>query len=202
MSADLESHSRALAAVGKSFYERGWVLGTGGNFSAVVSREPLQLAITATGLHKGELAPQDFLAVDESGAVLSGAGKPSAETAIHIAIVQATGAGAVLHTHSVWATILSERFGAAEGFEIEGYEMMKGHAGVTTHLHREWIPIFENTQDYPPLVRQIVNLLETKRETHGFLLRRHGLYTWGRDVPETKRHVEILEFLFEVAARK
>ena len=36
---------------------------------------------------------------------------------------------------------------------------------------------------------------------HGFLLSRHGLYTWGRDLAEARRHIEIHEFLFEVVAR-
>jgi methylthioribulose-1-phosphate dehydratase len=36
---------------------------------------------------------------------------------------------------------------------------------------------------------------------HGFLLSRHGLYTWGRDLAEARRHVEIFEFLFECVAR-
>jgi methylthioribulose-1-phosphate dehydratase len=33
------------------------------------------------------------------------------------------------------------------------------------------------------------------------LLKAHGLYTWGADVAEARRHVEILEFLLEVLTR-
>jgi methylthioribulose-1-phosphate dehydratase len=190
-----------LAKAGRSFYERGWVLGTAGNFSAVVSREPLRLAITATGLHKGELEREDFLIVDESGAVLTGAGRPSAETVLHLSIARATGAMAILHTHSIWATVLSEVHSADGGFELGGYEMLKGLAGVTTHEHREWVPILENSQNYPQLASEIRDLLALKPATHGILLRRHGLYTWGRDILEARRHVEILEFLFEAAGR-
>jgi methylthioribulose-1-phosphate dehydratase len=192
----------ALANAGRSFYERGWVLGTAGNFSAVLTREPLRMAITASGLHKGELEPHDFLLVNERGAVLQGNGKPSAETLVHVAIAQSARSAAIFHTHSIWATILSDFHAKAGGLEIEGYEMLKGLAGVTTHQHSEWVPILENTQDYAALAREVGRLLEEKPAIHGFLLRRHGLYTWGKDVFEARRHVEILEFLFEVVGRQ
>src|SRR5260370_17333289 len=55
-----------LAEIGKGFYARGWVLGTSGNFSAVISREPLRLAITSPGLAKGTLTPKQFLEMDEA----------------------------------------------------------------------------------------------------------------------------------------
>lgn len=190
-----------LAKAGKSFYERGWVLGTAGNFSAVVNREPLHLVITASGLHKGELESKDFLVVDEHGSAVEGAGRPSAETVLHVAIVKATGAGAILHTHSIWATVLSDLRFAQQGVALERYEMLKGLAAVTTHDHREWVPIIENSQDYSRLASEITNLIAAQRTIHGVLLRRHGLYTWGRDVFEARRHVEILEFLFEAAGR-
>ncbi|HEY7307417.1 MAG TPA: methylthioribulose 1-phosphate dehydratase [Bryobacteraceae bacterium] len=200
-SGDFPSAATALANAGRSFYARGWVLGTAGNFSAVLSRDPLCLAITTSGSHKGELESKDFLIVDDSGKVLTGAGKPSAETALHVAIAQNRNVGAVLHTHSVWATILSETHARNGGFELSGYEMLKGLAAVTTHEHSEWLPILENTQDYSALAREIADLLVAKPEIHGILLRRHGLYTWGRDISEARRHVEILEFLFDVAGR-
>ena len=160
------------------------------------------MAITASGLHKGELEPDHFLLINERGAVLQGNGKPSAETLVHVAIAQSTRSAAIFHTHSTWATILSDFHAKAGGLEIEGYEMLKGLAGVRTHQHREWVPIFENTQDYTTAAPEVGRLLEEKPGIHGLLLRRHGLYTWGKDVFEAKRHVEILEFLFEVLGRQ
>src|SRR3954447_18373934 len=97
-----------LSEIGREFYMRGWVLGTSGNFSAVLSRQPLRLAITASSKPKGQLRPEDILACDAAGiAVDPAAGVPSAETLLHIEIVLSRGAGAVLHTHSVWTTVLS-----------------------------------------------------------------------------------------------
>ena len=88
------------------------------------------------------------------------------------------------------------------GLAIEGYEMLKGLDGVRTHDHREWLPILDNTQDWAAAVPRVEAVLTEQPNAHGFLIRRHGLYTWGRDLAEAKRQVEILEFLFEVMGRK
>ena len=190
-----------LAAAGRGFYERGWVLGTSGNFSGVISRDPMRLAITSTGLDKGSLESSSFIEMDEQARVVHGSGDPSAEALLHVAIVRELRAGAVLHTHSVWSTVLSGAHAAKSGVEIHGYEMLKGLEGVRTHDHREWLPILENSQDMTELSARVAKLLRESRGVHGFLLREHGLYTWGATVQEAKRHVEILEFLMEVLMR-
>jgi methylthioribulose-1-phosphate dehydratase len=192
-----------LAELGREFHKRGWVLGTSGNFSAVVARDPLRLAITASSLDKGRLQPENILQIDGAGQVVGiTAGKPSAETLLHIAIVNSRQAGAVLHTHSVWSTILSDYHIGRGGFFIEGYEMLKGLEGVQTHEHREWIPILENSQDMQSLAAETRRTLEENPSVHGFLIRRHGMYTWGKDLTEAARHVEILEFLLESVGRR
>ncbi len=171
-----------LAEIGKNFYTRGWVLGTSGNFSAVISREPLRLAITSTGLVRGE-------------------GRPSAEALLHLAIARGVDTGAILHTHSVWSTVLSGSHASQGGIALEGFEMLKGLAGVRTHKHREWLPILENSQDMIELGENVSKTLRESPHIHGFLLKEHGLYTWGVGLQEAKRHVEILEFLMEVLVR-
>jgi methylthioribulose-1-phosphate dehydratase len=190
-----------LVKIGRGFYTRGWLLGTSGNLSAVVSRDPVRLAITSSGVDKGGLSSDDILLIDGDGRVLEGTGRPSAETLLHLAVVKYRGAGAVLHTHSVWSNILSETCFGEGGVKIEGHEMLKGLQGVETHEHREWLPIIENSQDMTALASAVERLLEDNPDTHGFLLRRHGLYTWGRSLAEAKRHIEIFEFLLEVLGR-
>ena len=188
--------------LGRNFYDRGWVTGTSGNFSSVLSHAPLRLAMTASGMHKGTLNTSQMVEIDDAGTVLTGAGKPSAETQLHLTIVRVRGAGAVLHTHSVWSTILSEAYAAGGGLAISGFEMLKGLEGVQTHAHREWLPILENSQDMNALSKQVEEVLASYPLSHGFLLRRHGLYTWGVDLDQAARHVEILEFLLEVIGRE
>ena len=197
--------SQRLIEIGRRFDARGWVLGTSGNFSAVLDREPLRLAITSSGASKGELTPQEILEIDAAGRLVardaSASRKPSAETQLHVEIVRARGAGAVLHTHSMWSTLLSDKHQAAQGLAIEGYEMLKGLEGVTTHEHREWVPILENDQDMARLGLAVREMLSRHPGVHAFLLRRHGMYTWGNSLPQAVRHVEIVEFLLEAVAR-
>jgi len=178
-------------------------MGTSGNFSAAVSQRPLQLLITPSGAHKGRLSARDLLRVDGNGRVMKKSrGTPSAETLLHLEIVRARGAGAVLHTHSVWSTILSAQHLGQGGLPIEGYEMLKGLEGVSTHQHREWVPVLENDQDMTRLAGRLRETLAANPSAHAVLLSGHGLYTWGRTIAEAERHVEILEFLFEVVGRR
>lgn len=200
-----EKEIDVLREIGNQFYTRGWSLGTSSNYSVVTCRDPLELLITASGKDKGRLSRRDFVRVNGEGLpIVNEQPKASAETLLHIAIAEQPGVGAVMHTHSIWGTLLSDFYFPDSGFGIEGYEMLKGLDGVTTHEHAEWVPVFENTQDIPALSEQVRQCLKDSHFPirHGFLIRRHGLYTWGHDLDEAKRHIEIFEFLFECVVRR
>jgi methylthioribulose-1-phosphate dehydratase len=178
------------------------LLGTSGNLSAVVQLEPLRIAMSPSGIDKGELTPDQLLSIDENARIVSDhAGKPSDESLLHVTIVKERGAGAVLHTHSIWNTILSDLYASERGVKIEGYEMLKGLEGVRTHEHSEWLPIIDNSQDMPALAEVVAKTLKENKAAHGFLLRCHGLYSWGDTLAQAKRHIEILEFLLETMGR-
>jgi methylthioribulose-1-phosphate dehydratase len=201
----LPSHIEGLRDVGHLFYHWAWSLGTSSNYSVVLSHEPLRLLLTASGKDKRRLGPSDFVVVDEDGQAVEPASlKPSAETMLHVVLAKQPNVRAVLHTHSIWGTVLSDLHAPAGGLHIEGYEMLKGLAGVTTHDHRQWVEVFDNSQDIPALANRVRQRLNdaTNPLRHGFLIRGHGLYTWGRDLDEARRHVEIFEFLFEVVGRR
>ncbi len=202
--AGLETQIADLQSAGRLFYQRGWSVGTSSNYSCVINRDPLELLVTASGKDKGNLQDDHFVRIDQSGKpVVKNQPKSSAETMLHVVAAQCTGANAVLHTHSVWATILSDHFFDQDGLWIEGFEMLKGLQGITTHEHKEWVPIFDNTQDIAHLAAKISQLYENPDlRVHGYLIRKHGLYTWGRDFAEAKRHIEIFEFLFECLGRQ
>jgi methylthioribulose-1-phosphate dehydratase len=201
----------ALRAIGREFHSRSWSLGTSSNYSVVASRDPLELLITASGKDKSALGENDFVRVDAKGQLLGGGAgrKSSAETLLHCVIADLIpSVGAVLHTHSVWSTILSRADLGRGSLRIEGYEMLKGLDGIATHDTFEEVPIFANHQDMTVLAAQIRERFATadwsdpkRPPVHGFLLSGHGLYTWGRDLAEARRQIEIFEFLFEVVAR-
>lgn len=204
-----------LRAIGSEFHSRSWSLGTSSNYSVVAARDPLELLITVSGKDKSALGRNDFVRVGADGRAVDGSGKKSsAETLLHCLIAELVPTlgglpvGAVLHTHSVWSTILSQADRDHGSLRIEGFEMLKGLEGIGTHETCADVPIFANGQDMVALSARIRERFtaadwgDPKRPPlHGFLLSGHGLYTWGRDLAEARRHIEIHEFLFEVVAR-
>jgi len=189
-----------LAELIREIHGRGWSPGTGGNYSRILSKDPLRILVTPSGIDKGRVTPECLLIVDKDGKVLEGALPASAETLLHVAIAEETDAEVILHTHSVWNTLASLTKGDA--LTITGLEMLKGLEGVKTHEHAEVIPIFENSQDIASLSADLRKVLRSRANLHAVLLRGHGLYTWGRSIFEARRHLEILEFLFEVTVRR
>jgi methylthioribulose-1-phosphate dehydratase len=196
--ASLSELAPVLAATGRALHARGWAPATSGNFSAVLRREPLVLAISRSGVDKARLGSEDIIEVDADGRPLEAGQRPSDETSVHLAVVRERDAGAVLHTHSVWNTLLSEAAREAGGLRLSGYELLKALAGVSSHEHTEFVPVVENTQDYRQMAGDVADALRRNPQAHALLLRGHGLYAWGRDIGEAQRHVEALEFLFEV----
>ena len=180
-------------------HRRGWCDGTGGNFSCVLNQEPLSLLMAPSGVDKGLVTPGDLITVDGDGQLLGGSGKPSAETLLHLTIVKSRGAGAVLHTHSQAATLLS-KLACPSGEEagwirVSGLEMLKGLEGIKSHAEEVKIPVLANDQDLKRLSAAAQPLLP--EAPHGLLIAGHGLYAWGANLEEAKRHLEILEFLLE-----
>jgi methylthioribulose-1-phosphate dehydratase len=196
----LRSATESLCATARWCYARGWVPATSGNFSVRVNGRTL---ITASGLDKGTLTPAGLIEVDLDGHVLGGSGKPSAETGLHMVLYRdRPDAGAILHVHTIWNTLLSAHYESTGRVPIEGYELLKGLEGVTTHTWLEQVPVLKNSQNYADLSNQLTQALQKYPQAHGVLLSRHGLYTWGQSVAEAKRHLEALEFLFEVETRR
>lgn len=201
---DADSFSIAadeLCATARWCYTQGWVPATSGNFS-VRERASGRILVTASGLDKGLLSREGLLEIDAEGRVLSGVGRPSAETGLHLVLYKARPeAGAILHVHTVWNTLISGIHAGAGQLTLTGYELLKGLSGVATHEHEEQVPILANSQNYAELTARLAEALEKFPQTHGVLLSRHGLYTWGESVTEARRHLEALEFLFEVEGR-
>jgi methylthioribulose-1-phosphate dehydratase len=198
----LLEQAEALCGAARECARRGWVPATAGNFSFRDASEGC-IFITASGLDKGAITPADLLEIDLGCNVIAGSGKPSAETGLHGVIYRdRPEARAIFHVHSIWNTLLSDRFAADGAVPLENYELLKALSGVVTHEHRELVPILENSQQYVGLALELAAALREFPAAHGVLLRRHGLYTWGESIAGARRHLEALEFLFEVEARR
>ena len=195
MSLTREHLSQEIIEAGRFLYARGWSPATSSNYSTRLSAS--QALLTVSGKHKGQLGPDDVLATDLVGNSLEPGKKPSAETLLHTQLYSwRAGIGAVLHTHSVNATVLS-RLTPGDSIEFEDYELQKAFSGVSTHESRVLVPIFDNDQDIARLAAKVQPWLEAHPDCVGYLIRGHGLYTWGARMSDALRQIEAFEFLFE-----
>lgn len=186
-----------LVEAGRMIDRNGWVPATSGNFSARL--EDGRVAITVSGRHKGRLTPEDIMLVDAEGVSLDGR-TSSAETLLHTRIYQRyPQVRAILHPHSPASTLISRSIRGP--LKLSGYELLKALPGIKTHETQVTLPIFPNDQDIGRLSEVVDAWLEQHPETPGYLIKSHGFYTWGDSVESALRHVEALEFLFDIEFR-
>lgn len=191
----------ALATLVRELAARGWSPATGGNFSRRLA--PDRIAITISGRDKSRLTVADLMQVDLDGRPVDSTARPSAETLLHTQLyARFPAVGCVLHTHSQAQTVAS-RWYAAQGYvRFSGYELLKAFAGIDTHDATLDLPVLPNSQDMRVLATGVERLLDAG-QLHGYLIEGHGLYAWGRDPDEAKRHLEAFDFLIgcELATR-
>jgi len=185
----------ALVALARHCHARGWSAATSGNFSVRVSER--SFLITPSGFDKGLVGVEHLILVDEHGSPLE-PGVPSAETLLHAQIYRRRPrVHCVAHTHSVSATMISRALADEGCLTLTGFEIAKALSGVDSHETTVHLPIFANDQDIRKLAEHIDATIGGDPTIHGYLLAGHGLYTWGSDVTETRRHLEALEFLID-----
>lgn len=195
MTAIREHLSQAIIDAGRFLYGRGWSPATSSNYSARLAHS--EALLTVSGKHKGQLTMDDLLAVDMQGRSLEAGKKPSAETLLHTQLYRwKPEIGAVLHTHSVNATVLS-RLCLSDSLVFADYELQKAFSGIATHESQVVVPIFDNDQDIDRLASRVQPWLDEHPDCVGYLIRGHGLYTWGAQMSDALRQIEAFEFLFE-----
>jgi methylthioribulose-1-phosphate dehydratase len=191
---DFSAIAQALIKAGHFFFQRGWVPATSGNFSARIDNQ--QIAITVSGRHKGQLTEADIMLVDEDGHALSADKKPSAETLLHTTLYNHDSSiGAVFHTHSVNATVLSL---LCKGeLRLRDYEVLKAFPTIDSHESQVMVPVFANDQNMHRLAATVLDYKHKRPHMQGYLIAGHGFYTWGTSLQDACRHIEAFEFLFE-----
>jgi len=201
----LREAGTVLAAESARYAGMGWMRGTSGNLSLTLERDPLRLAVTASGFDKSELAPEHVVLVDGEGNLLPGDERgliPSAEAGLHARIAAVTGAGAVVHVHAMAA--VEAGFHWPEGVHISDMEMLKG-IGHSAHDERVVIPVVPNSQDMRELGDSFESVYKRPQggihEVPAIIVASHGMYAWGRDVAAARRHTEITEWLLRFTVR-
>jgi methylthioribulose-1-phosphate dehydratase len=190
----LHACGEQIARAGSELAARGWTPATSGNFSMRIDEDTI--AVTVSGRDKGSLSPKDVMAIGLDGHPVGTTDRPSAETDLHLQLYRRLPeTGAVLHTHSPNQTVASRLFAKDGVIALHGWELQKALTGYTSHESRVDVPVFPNSQDMGDIGRNVAAWLDESRPLYAYLIEGHGLYTWGRDMPEARRHLEALEFL-------
>ena len=189
-----EQRADTIVEAARELSGLGWTPATSSNFSMRI--DAAHAAITVSGKHKGRLGRDDIMLIDLDGHAIGSDARPSAETALHTQIYRRwPEIQAVLHTHSRTQSVASRLFADDGVIRLQGWELQKAISGYHSHASVLEIPVFPNTQHMPELVAQIDAWLDAGKPLHAYLIDGHGIYTWGRDMAETRRHLEALEFL-------
>lgn len=185
------------------FAARSWFPGTSGNLSVRVgefSPEQFYFAVTASGKDKSVHTPEDYLFVDQDGAPSEATGlKPSAETLIHCEIYRKTGCGAIFHVHTIDNNLISDWYGEQGYVPAQGIELIKAF-NIWDEDAAIRIPVLPNYADIPRIAELVPDTLDPA--VPGILLRNHGIYAWGKNAFEAKKHLEAFEFIFEYSYRR
>jgi methylthioribulose-1-phosphate dehydratase len=192
--ARLAACAQEIALVGAELAAFGWTPATSSNFS--MRLDAGHAAITVSGRDKGALTADDVMVIDMDARAMGGISRPSAEAALHTQIYwRFPEANAVLHTHSRTQTVASRLFASAGVIKLAGYELLKAFAGYATHNATLEVPVFPNSQKMSELIAYVDAWVQAGKPLHAYLIDGHGVYTWGRDMAEAKRHLEALEFM-------
>ena len=182
----------------RNFYALGWASGTGGGISI---KEGDKIYMAPSGVQKERLSPSDIFVLDEEGEPLEEPGnglKLSQCAPLFMHAYKIRKAGAVLHSHSINAMAATLLFD--KKFRIKNLEMQKGVEGYGAFDTVE-VPIIENTAYECDLADSLEKAILDNPKSYAVLVRRHGVYVWGKDWKQAKTHAECYDYLFEAAGR-
>jgi methylthioribulose-1-phosphate dehydratase len=183
----------------KQFYAQGWVSGTGGGISI---RQGGKVYLAPSGVQKERIAEEDLYELDVDENVLCKPANPSLTPSacqpLFFNAFRLRDAGAVIHSHALDAMLVTLLY--REQFECTQLEMMKGIAGHG-YYDKLVVPIIDNTAQERDLAESMASAIESHPSSHAVLVRRHGVYIWGKDWVQAKTHAECYHYLFGAAVR-
>jgi methylthioribulose-1-phosphate dehydratase len=187
----------------RHFYDLGWATGTGGGMSIKLDDK---IYIAPSGVQKERIQPDDLFVQDIDGNDLELPNdlslKKSQCTPLFMCAYKARNAGAVIHTHSkfaVMATLLTK----GPEFKITHLEMIKGVYNAKLGRYNRYdeelvIPIIENTPFEEDLKDSMAEAIKAYPETSAVLVRRHGIYVWGKSWEQAKTMNESIDYLLDI----
>ena len=175
----------AIVEMGQRLIEKKLVAGSWGNISCRIDSE--SIAITPSGHGYETLVPDDVVIIDNKGIVLEGKHIPSSELKVHTAIYEAyPEAGAVIHTHSIYASALAAMRQDVPAIIEDIVQIIGGRVHCAEYA-------LCGTQNLA------VNAVAALRGRKAALLANHGAVCWGKNLAEALLVAEILEKAAQIA---
>jgi L-ribulose-5-phosphate 4-epimerase len=172
----------------------GLVMGTFGNLS-VADHDTGVLAIKPSGVPYERLSASDMVVVSlATDAVLEGTLRPSSDTPTHVELYRAFRCGAVVHTHSEFATMFAQARLPIRCMGTTHADYFRGDIPVTRPLRGE-----EVEQDYEKNTGLVI--VECFRdgpspaEVPAVLVANHGPFAWGETAAQAIEHARVLEYV-------
>lgn len=206
----VEEGKALISELCSNLYAQGHVSGTGGGISVKVATTVGDFIVMApSGVQKERMRAEDMFVLDGAGVVVhTPAARPppykppklSECAPLFMAAYELRGAGAVLHGHSMNAFLATLLDPEASELRLTHIEMIKGIAGQGFYsLHA--VPIIENTARECELTDRLRAAIEAYPQANAVLVRRHGVYVWGKNWIEAKTQFECYDYLFEAAVK-
>ena len=169
----------------KMLIEHGLTKGTGGNIS-IFNREEGLFAISPSGIDYFETEPEDVVVMNLDGEVVDGKRKPSSEHELHrIFYVKRDDINAVVHTHSVYSTVL-----AVLREELPASSYLVAFAGGPNVRCGDYVSFGT------PELAEIT--FDAMKDRNAALMANHGLITGGKDILNAFNIAEQIEGCAEV----
>jgi methylthioribulose-1-phosphate dehydratase len=203
---------RLICELCRQFYALGWVSGTGGGISI---RDAEGIHMAPSGVQKERIVPEDVFLLDAADLEHCRVLRPPASPSLKISECQPLfynayrerGAGAVIHSHSIWAMLAARLHyvqreaglrGEAAVFVSEGLEMQKGLRGKGC-FDRVEVPIIANTPREAELTESMAEAMRAHPDVDAVIVAGHGVYVWGTTWVSAKTQAECYDYLFRAA---
>jgi L-ribulose-5-phosphate 4-epimerase len=173
----------------------GLVMGTFGNLSAV-DRAAGVFAIKPSGVPYEQLTPAHIVTVSlDTGAVVGSDLRPSSDTPTHLELYRAFDCGAVVHTHSEYATMFAQARTPIRCMGTTHADYFRGDVPVTRPLTRAEVEIDYERNTGLVIVETFLSYGLSPAEIGAALVANHGPFTWGPTAAKAIEHARVLEYL-------
>jgi L-ribulose-5-phosphate 4-epimerase len=179
----------------------GLVMGTFGNLSAV-DRDAGVMVIKPSGVPYEQLAPEHMVPVSlETGEVIDSTLRPSSDTPTHLELYRAFPCGAIVHTHSEYATTLAQARLGVRCLGTTHADYFRGDVPVTRPMRQDEVEVDYERHTGLVIIETFAERNLSPEDVQAVLVANHGPFAWGPDTAKAIETARVLEYLSRIECR-